>query len=472
MLMALVAPRGLMVHAGYNETAANVLGFEQAYRSAQRVYRLLGKEQNLWLHLRPGEHEPFAGDIEDMLDFFDAVFGRHAFPKVETWVHGYSFDDWRRISGEKIDIQRYPRRQVGDFLLGGKAIASAAAWEQTKPAIRKRISWALGEEPPAFAFPPIPKILGVRGLGGRHWLSPLFNRPTGASEAPFPPRRKMPHAGVALLPFGDHLKGDLFYPLAADGKPKPGKWPVVIWLHPYTYQMGWSAGLIWGAKWFGIITDYQHFDALAEKGFAIFAFDQTGFGTRLQDGRSFYDRYPHWSRMGKILADTRAAIDALAALEEVDASRIYLLGYALGGKLGLLAAALDERPAGVVSVCGFDPLRLDAADKGTEGIGHYSHLHGLMPRLGFFVGQESRVPFDYDEVVSLIAPRPVLLVAPTLDRYARIADVRREIEGPKKVYGLFGREDRLQVETPVDFNRFPPALQQKTFDWLANEAHR
>jgi len=472
MLMALVAPRGLMVHSGYNETAANVLGFEQAYRSVQRVYRLLGKERNLWLHLRPGEHEPFAGDIEDMLDFFDAVFGRHAFPKVETWVHGYSFDDWRRISGEKIDIQRYPRRQVGDFLLGGKAIASAAAWEQTKPAIRKRISWALGEEPPAFAFPPIPKILGVRGLGGRHWLSPLFNRPTGASEAPFPPRRKMPHAGVALLPFGDHLKGDLFYPLAADGKPKPGKWPVVIWLHPYTYQMGWSAGLIWGAKWFGIITDYQHFDALAEKGFAIFAFDQTGFGTRLQDGRSFYDRYPHWSRMGKILADTRAAIDALAALEEVDASRIYLLGYALGGKLGLLAAALDERPAGVVSVCGFDPLRLDAADKGTEGIGHYSHLHGLMPRLGFFVGQESRVPFDYDEVVSLIAPRPVLLVAPTLDRYARIADVRREIEGPKKVYGLFGREDRLQVETPVDFNRFPPALQQKTFDWLANEAHR
>jgi len=472
MLMALVAPRGLMLYTGYNESAANVLGFEQAYRSVQRVYHLLGKEQNLWLHLRAGEHELFAGDIERIVDFFDAVFGRHPFPKVETWVHAYTFDDWRRISGEKIDPQRYPRQRVGDFLLGGKALASAAAWEQTKPAIRKRLSWVLGDEPPAFPVPPIPKIIGARGLGGRHWISSLFNRPTGGTEAQLPPRREMPHMGVGLLPFGDDLKGDLFYPLGADGKPKPGKWPVVVWLHPYTYQFGWSAGLLFGAKWYGMITDYQHFDALAEKGFAIFAFDQIGFGSRLLDGRYFYDRYPHWSRMGKMVADTRAAINALAALEEVDASRIYLLGYALGGKLGLLTAAFDERVAGVASVCGFDPLRLATPDRGTEGIGHYSHLHGLIPRLGFFVGEEARVPFDYDEMVSLIAPRPALLVAPTLDRYARIADVQREIEGPRKVYRLLGQEDRLQVDTPVDFNRFPPSLQQKTFDWLVEAARR
>jgi len=471
MLMALVAPRGLMLYAGYNESAANVLGFEQAYRSVQRVYRFLGKERNVWLHLRAGEHETFAGDIEPIVDFFDAIFGRHPFPKVETWLHGYTFDDWRQISGEKLDAQLYPRKRVGDFLLGGKAIASTASWEQTKPTIRKRIAWALGEEPPAFSIPPIPKILGARRLGGRHWLSSLFNRPRG-SDAQIPPRRKMPHMGVGLLPFGDDLKGDLFYPLGADGKPKPGKWPVVIWLHPYTYQLGWSAGLLVHGEWFGMITDYQYFDALAAKGFAIFAFDQIGFGTRLPDGPPFYHRYPHWSRMGKMVADTRAAINALAALQEIDASRIYLLGYALGGKLGLLTAAFDERVAGVASICGFDPLRLSTPDRGTEGIRHYSHLHGLMPRLGFFVGEEARVPFDYDEVVSLIAPRPALLVAPTLDRYARIADVRKEIEGPKKVYSLLGREDRLQVETPVDFNRFPPGLQKKVFDWLAESAHR
>jgi len=471
MLLALVAPRPLMIYSAYSESEGNPLGIEQVYRSVLPVYRFLGREQNLWLHLRAGEHETFAGDIEDIVDFFDAAFARKPFPKRETWIHGYTFDNWRRISGEKVDIRTYPRQQAGDYLLGGKAIASPAAWNQTKRSIRKRISWVLGEEPPGFPIPPISKVVGRRGLGGRHWLSPLLNRPVGGPEATAPQRRPLDGMGDGILPYGDDLRGDLFYPLGSDGKPKAGKWPVVIWLHPYSYHYGWSAGYPWTSKVSDYMADLRpSFGSLTGKGFAVFAFDQLGFGTRILDGRQFYQRYPRWSLMGKMMADTRAAIDALAALDEIDSSRIYLLGYSLGGKLGLLTAAFDERVAGVASVCGFDPLRLSTPDKGTEGIGHYSHLHGLIPRLGFFVGQEARVPFDYDEVVSLIAPRPVLLIAPTLDRYARIADVRSELEAPKKVYSLLGREDGLQVETPVDFNRFPRSLQEKVFDWLANKA--
>jgi len=471
MLLALVAPRPLMLYSAYSESEGNPLGIEQAYRSVLPVYGFFGREQDLWLHLRAGEHETFAGDIEDILDFFDAVFGRRRFPKRETWILGYSFDDWRRFSGEKVNVQTYRRQQVGDFLLGGKAIASARAWQQTKPAIRKRISWALGEEPPSFPIPPISKAVGVRGLGGRHWLSPLLNRPLGGPEVTTPPRRPMEGMGVSILPFGDDLRGDLFYPLGSNGKPKAGKWPVVIWLHPYSYHYGWSAGFPWTSKVSDYMADLRpSFASLAGKGFAVFAFDQLGFGTRILDARQFYQRYPHWSLMGKMMADTRAAIDALAALEEIDSSRIYLLGYALGGKLGLLTAAFDERVTGVASVCGLDPLRLDSAGKGTEGIGHYSHLHGLIPRLGFFVGQEARVPFDYDEIVSLIAPRRVLLVTPTLDRYARIADVQREIEAPRKVYALLGRENHLRVDSPVDFNRLSRGLQGNVFDWLEQTA--
>jgi hypothetical protein len=72
----------------------------------------------------------------------------------------------------------------------------------------------------------------------------------------------------------------------------------------------------------------------------------------------------------------------------------------------------------------------------------------LIPRLGFFLGQESRLPFDYDQVLALIAPRPVLLIAPTLDRYAPVEDVHREVEAPRKIYHLFGQEGALQLETP------------------------
>ena len=47
---------------------------------------------------REGEHETTAGDVENFVDFFDAVFGRRAHAKVETWVHGYTFDEWEWLA--------------------------------------------------------------------------------------------------------------------------------------------------------------------------------------------------------------------------------------------------------------------------------------------------------------------------------------------------------------------------------------
>jgi pimeloyl-ACP methyl ester carboxylesterase len=161
--------------------------------------------------------------------------------------------------------------------------------------------------------------------------------------------------------------------------------------------------------------------------------------------------------MGKMVADTRAAVDALAALDAVDATRISLMGYSLGAKVGLLTMALDGRVHSLAAVSGFDPLRRDTADRGVEGIRHYSHLHGLMPRLGFFVGQETRLPFDFDEALALAVPRPVLLISPTLDRYARVADVRAAVE---PIAGV-------TLETPVDFNRFGRKFQARVADWLS-----
>ena len=437
MLLAMVAPRGLMMYSGYAEHEGNPFGFEQAYRSARSVYRLLGHEENIWLHLRAGEHGTTDADIENFMDFFDTVFGRRKYPKAETWTHGYTFEEWRELAGERIDPMQFPKRPAGDF-----AAADAAGWNARKQALGRNIAWALGEEPPGLPFAggtPLAQL----AKSTDNWLALLFQRPL-----------KRPHMGAAILPFGDGLKADLYYPLDAEGRPKPGPWPVVVWLHSHAYHTGYS-------RYAG-----PPFQSLVRRGFAVVAFDQLGFGTRVLDARGFYSRYPRWSLMGKMVADTRAAIGAAAALDTVDASRIYVVGYGLGAKVGLLAAALDERVRGLAAVCGFDPLRLDTPAKGTEGIRHYSHLHGLIPKLGFFIGQEARLPFDFDQALALIAPRPVLLVAPELDRYARVDDVRREVEAPRKIYHMLGREDALRLETPLDFNRFKTARQEQVFGWL------
>jgi dienelactone hydrolase len=434
-LISLVAPRGVMLYSGYAESAGNPVGFEQAYRSALRVYRFLGREQNLWLHLREGEHATTAGDVENFMDFFDAVFGRRPRPKVETWIHGYTFDEWKTLSGEDLDAGSYPVSRFRPSDHPGER--------------RQRIEWALGTEPPGATR----LTTGRLSTGGDgSWLAGMFRRP--GADAAERARAAKEGMGWAQVPFGDDLQADLFYP--AD-KPS-GKWPVIIWLHGYSYQYGWSIASPWSSTGPDFRLDQRpSFPAIVRRGFAVLTFDQIGFGTRVRDARDFYRRYPKWSLMGKMVADTRAAIDALGAVDAVDTSRISIMGYSLGAKVGLLTSALDDRVHAVAAVCGFDPLRRATADRGVEGIRHYSHLHGLVPRLGFFIGNESRLPFDFDEPLALASSRPVLVVAPTLDRYARIADVRAAV----------GAVPGVTLETPVDFNRFGVKLQARVLDWLA-----
>lgn len=478
LLMAMIAPRGLMMYASFSESQGNPFGFEQCYRSVLSAYQFLGHEENLWLHLRNGEHEFGTEHIEEIVDFFDAVFGRKQFPKCETWVLGYSFESWKKASGETVNPLDYPIRSTGDFLKDkdGRLINSVSQWEEKKKSIRQNLSWVLGEAPARVPFPSNRKVTEL-SMCTDGWLATVFRRPAKDTWGDYGDRYqremlKKQGIGAVGIPFGDSFMGDLFYPLAPGGRPRSGKWPVVIWLHPHCYQDGWSAGRPWTsteAVYSQGRDSRPSFPLLWKRGFAVFAFDQLGYGTRIHEAKNFYKRYPRWSIMGNMVEDTRAAIDALCALEEIDSSQIYLAGYALGGKLALLSAATDDRVKGVVSICGFDPLRLQSPDKGTEGIRYYSHLHGIVPRLGFFIGQEDRVPFDFDEVLALVAPKPVMLVAPVLDRYARIADVKREIEAPRKIYDLLGHPEALMFETPTDVNRFPGSLQDQCFDWVAKQ---
>jgi pimeloyl-ACP methyl ester carboxylesterase len=259
----------------------------------------------------------------------------------------------------------------------------------------------------------------------------------------------------ASVPYGDGLRAELYYPVGSDGRPKPGQLPVVIWLHAFAYAQGYS-------RWTG-----PAFTALTQRGIAVLSFDQLGFGLRALDVRYFSEQYPKWSLMGRMVADTRAAIDAVAGLEMTDPSRISLIGYSLGAKVGLLTAALDNRVRALAAVNGFDALRLNTPQNGTDSLRQLSHLHGLMPRLGFFVGNESRLPFDYNQALALIAPRPVKLVAPLLDCCAAAEDVRREVEACRRIYRLLGAAAALELDTPLDFNRFPRHRQEEVFDRIA-----
>ena len=256
------------------------------------------------------------------------------------------------------------------------------------------------------------------------------------------------------ITFGYNVRGDLYYPADA---PSGAKLPTVIWLHGFSPSLGY----MWVYH-----NDLHPVLAMVKAGYAVLAFDQCGFGSRINEAAAFYDRYPHWSRMGRMVEDTRAAVDALAKDTLVDPQRIYLFGYSVGGAVALHAAVLDDRIKGVVSICGFTPMRSDSADKGAAIVVRFVHEHPLLPRLGFFSGQEAKIPYDFDALLGAIAPRPILVFQPTLDRDANIADVHAAVEQARKVYDLYHASDKLALDEPLDYNRLPTVSQDRIIAWM------
>jgi dienelactone hydrolase len=209
---------------------------------------------------------------------------------------------------------------------------------------------------------------------------------------------------------------------------------------------------------------------LVAAGFATLAYDHIGIGGRQRERRDFYVQYPRWSLMGKMVHDARHAIDAAVASPEVDPSCIFLYGYAMGGLIATLVAALDERVTGVASVAGFTPWRTDPDSKGTGGVRRYSHLYGWIPRLGSFVGREKDIPVDLDEILALVAPRPALVVAPELDRHATLSDIKEAIRQVGNAYSVLGARGALRLETPYDENRLSDAIQRNVISWLKQQS--
>jgi alpha/beta superfamily hydrolase len=168
--------------------------------------------------------------------------------------------------------------------------------------------------------------------------------------------------------------------------------------------------------------------------------------------------------MGKMVTDTRAAVDALESLDFIDSDKIYVSGYALGGTVALFTAALEPRIAGVGVAGAFTPLR--NASVHVEGLKSYSHLYGLIPRLGFFDGKEEKIPVDFKEILSSIAPRPLLVIAPELDRHADHEQILQELIEVQKVYQSLNSPDKIQVQSPHEFNHFSKTQQEGLVKWL------
>jgi pimeloyl-ACP methyl ester carboxylesterase len=450
LLLALIAPRAALMQWGYTDQVANGWAMEQAYHSAQKVYMRMGEPNKMGMLAVPGFHG--SNDIEASIDWLDWQFGRSKKAWVNHFVFPWDFSSWKNSTGEKINLP------------------ASAANKDKSDKIRSAIQWMLGDAPPSLpeanAAGPGPRrgpsLIGpteiAKGLTGNPgqlapdvpaWVIAAGGQSYGwkSPEKEQVESRRIRFKGIT---------GDLYYPAgAAGGK----KLPVVIWLHGFHYPLGY----MWVYR-----VDLHPVLALVKAGYAVLAYDQSGFGTRWNEAEHFYDRFPHWSGMGKMVEDLRGAVDALEKDSLADAGKISVYGYSMGGALGLYAAALDTRIAGVVAISGFTPMRSDTPGKGMSGMTRYSHVYGLMPRLGLYAGNEAGLPFDFDDVIGLIAPRPVLIVQPLRDRDADPAAVRTAVKKAQLLYSLQQAGHKVAIQEPDDYGRLTNKTQDEAIQWMKN----
>jgi dienelactone hydrolase len=184
--------------------------------------------------------------------------------------------------------------------------------------------------------------------------------------------------------------------------------------------------------------------ALARRGVAVLAPDSVCFEDRRHGATGTTplpgdgDRRAHIAEMSRLLLngrllmttvldDARAAVGVLAGLADVDPDRIGAIGHSYGGNTTLFHAAVDERVAFACasgSACTY--RRRLAAGTGIE-------ISQLIPGI--------TREMDIDDLVALIAPRPLLLVSSADDPYSE--DAAEIAAAAHADYARYGAADRL-----------------------------
>ncbi len=200
---------------------------------------------------------------------------------------------------------------------------------------------------------------------------------------------------------------------------------------------------------------------LANRGYVTLAPDYPNFGDYT------YDPYQHGyqSATMKGIWNHMAAIDLLQSLSEVDPERIGCIGHSLGGHNSLFVAAFDRRIKAVVSSCGFNSFfKYNGGD-----LTGWSH-RGYMPRIAFLFDKEpAKMPFDFSDVLSAIAPRAVFINAPLRDDNFRVEGVYDCVKAAKPVYTLFQASDKLVMVNPDTGHDFPPEIREAAYQFLDKE---
>jgi dienelactone hydrolase len=204
---------------------------------------------------------------------------------------------------------------------------------------------------------------------------------------------------------GERISAYVLIPKAVSGKV-----PAVFCHHQHAgnYEIGKSEVV-------GIAGDPNQAYAkeLAERGYIVFAPDAIGFEERNRGDISGIGQYIELAKrivegetlLAKALHDISVGIDYLISRDDVDRQRIGFIGHSYGGRMAIWTPAFDERIKVSVSSCGCIPYRYSLTRD--TGIQLEFCIPGIM-QWG-----------DIDDVVRLVEPSSLLIIAAGNDKWSR-----------------------------------------------------
>ncbi|MSQ94736.1 MAG: alpha/beta hydrolase [Gemmataceae bacterium] len=240
----------------------------------------------------------------------------------------------------------------------------------------------------------------------------------------------------------------LLIPKMPDNK---GRYPAVLSLHP-TNAKGFrvTVGL-------AETMNREYGVELAERGYVVIAPPYP----QLSDYNPDLKKLGYESGTMKAIWDNVRAMDVLDSLPFVKKGHYAAIGHSLGGHNAIYTAAFDERLKISVTCCGLDSYRdyMGGKIKGWTS-------DRYMPKLLEFQDKLDQVPFDFGEILGVIAPRHVYIVAPKEDNNFRWQSAANVARSASEVFRLYGVEKNLRIDHPDCNHVFLPEMRAKAYKMM------
>jgi len=197
---------------------------------------------------------------------------------------------------------------------------------------------------------------------------------------------------------------------------------------------------------------------LARRGYVVIAPDYPTLGEYQYDFNA--DRFISGSMKG--IWNHMRCVDLLAQRSDVDPQRIGAIGHSLGGHNSIFLGVFDTRVKVVVSSCGWTPHHDYYAGNlagwsGERYLPRFREVYGLDP---------NRVPFDYYELISALAPRGFFSCSPVGDSNFAVIGVKKTMPVAQEVFDLLSAGDRLQIRYPECGHDFPQEVRWEAYSFI------